>query len=58
MKYVLMYKNDDFIVEYFPEDQEYRVSYFVDGHYQDDISFKEYNKDEVYKYEGTIGKTK
>ena len=34
--------NDDFIVDYDKEHKRYRVSYFKDNHFKDEIIFDEY----------------
>lgn len=37
-----IFENDDFIVEFDKNERVYRVSYFEDYHYKDEVVFKEY----------------
>ena len=39
--YIRILENDDWIVEYDIENNKYRVSYFQDNHFVDDILFDE-----------------
>ena len=48
VKWEIIWENDDLTVEYDKENKNYRVSYFEDGHYKDEIIFV-YN--DVSKYQ-------
>ena len=37
--YIKLVENEDWIVEYDPFLRKYRVSYFVDGHFKDEVIF-------------------
>ena len=38
--YIRILENDDWIVEYDAENNRYRVSYFQDNHFVDDVLFE------------------
>ena len=41
--YTRILENDDWIVEYDAENNRYRVSYFQDCHFVDDVLFNEFD---------------
>ena len=47
MSLIKIFENDSFIVDYNKENKRYRVSYFEDGHYQDDCWFDGYEDKET-----------
>ena len=40
--YIRILENDDWIVEYDAENNQYRVSYFQDNHFVDEVLFDGY----------------
>ena len=47
--YIRILENDDWIVEYDIENNKYRVSYFQDNHFVDDILFDEVDRSKSVK---------
>jgi hypothetical protein len=43
-KWINVIENDSFIVEYNKETNTYRVSYFEDNHFKDEICFRGYKE--------------
>lgn len=46
MNLVRIIDSDDWVVDYNKDDQTYRVSYFEDSHFVDELCFKEYKEKE------------
>lgn len=44
--YIRILENDDWIVEYNIENNQYRVSYFQDNHFVDEVLFDAYNEEQ------------
>lgn len=42
--WVRIEETDDWIIDYDPEHREYRVSYFEDNHFKDEVIFCEYRE--------------
>lgn len=47
--YIRILENDDWIVEYDIENNKYRVSYFQDNHFVDDVLFDEVDRSKSVK---------
>ena len=47
MKFTRIYENDNFIVDYDTKRKLYRVSYFENGHFKDEIWFDAYEEKEA-----------
>ena len=45
-KFVTILENDDWFIDYCKETNRYRVSYFEDSHFVDDVCFDGYKEDE------------
>ena len=43
--YIRLFENEDWLVEHNPATGEYRVSYFEDGHFKDEVIFSEFKED-------------
>jgi hypothetical protein len=43
--WVTIKDNDDWLVEYDTVKHRYRVSYFEDGHFKDEVIFREYREE-------------
>ena len=43
-KWIKIKETYDWIIDYNPDTGEYRVSYFEDGHFVDEVFFDEYRK--------------
>ena len=47
--YTRILENDDWVVEYNAENHRYRVSYFQDNHFVDDVLFDEVDRSKSVK---------
>lgn len=44
--YIRIFENDDWIVEYDIQNSQYRVSYFQDYHFVDEVLFDSYDEEQ------------
>ena len=40
-------ETDDWIIDYDKNKGRYRISYFEDGHFKDEVIFREYHEDSI-----------
>ena len=45
--WVTLKETDDWIIDYDKNKGRYRISYFEDGHFKDEVIFREYQEDSV-----------
>lgn len=48
-KFVKILESDDWVIDYCKETNRYRVSYFEDNHFVDDILFDAYEEKEIHE---------
>ena len=46
-RWIIISETDDWIIDYNPDNKRYRVSYFEEGHFKDEVIFYEYRTDDV-----------
>ena len=44
-QWITIKETDEWIIDYSPNNGRYRVSYFEDGHFIDEVIFREYRED-------------
>lgn len=54
--YIRILDTDDWVVEYDAENNQYRVGYFQDNHFVDEVLFDAYKEEEQYKVDGRMSK--
>ena len=42
--WITIEETEDWIIDYDPNSKEYRISYFEDGHFKDEVIFSEYEE--------------
>ena len=46
--WITIKETDDWIIDYDPSKGRYRISYFEDGHFKDEVIFREYTGNKQY----------